>query len=150
FSVPFLFALLRARTETASQTLRRDFGRFALRYLGIVLLVVLILLLFVLVVVLFAPLWVVVMVCEGTGRYQRSRAEKKRLWLTRIAEAGGGRATPHHLRFALRLLRHPDPALRQQALRTVACLLRDNPALAKGAAAARKAVEAALLEQLRL
>jgi hypothetical protein len=147
FAVLFALVLIDltyARTPAARRAIVHDFVIFTLLCCGaVVLLLVLLPLLVVLV-----PIWLVALALEAFAWVRRVRTEKKLARLRQFVHEGAARSTPAHLRQAVKLLGSRDDSVRQQALHTVACLLRGNPDLAESAAVSRLQIEHALQDQL--
>jgi hypothetical protein len=147
FAVLFALVLIDltyARTPAARRAIVHDFFIFTLLCFGaVVLLLVLLPLLIVLV-----PIWLVALSFEAFSWVRRVRTEKKLARLRQFVHDGAVRSTPAHLRQAVKLLSSRDDSVRQQALHTVACLLRGNRDLGPAAAACRVPIEQAVQEQL--
>jgi hypothetical protein len=147
FAVLFALVLIDltyARTPAARRAIVHDFVIFTLLCFGaVVLLLVLLPLLIILV-----PIWLAALAFEAFAWVRRLHTEKKLARLRQLVLEGATRSTPAHLRQAVRLLGSRDDSVRQQALYTVACLLRGNPELAAAAATSRPLIEQALQDQL--
>jgi hypothetical protein len=95
---------------------------------------------------LCVPIWVAALVLEGLEALRRVRTARRLLRLRQLSQGQPGPAVVRHLRFTVALLKDRDEQVRQQAFKTAACLLRNNPHVL--AAGWRSTLDKALLEHV--